>query len=461
MRHTEFDDLLVPYQDELLSNLAKFIAIDSVYDETTKDENNPFGKGVSEALNFIYELAIKDGFKATNYNNMVVEILLGEKEENVTILAHADVVPEGAGWSQEPFTLIENNGVLSARGVADDKGPLLAAYYAMKAIKDNNLLGDYQIRFIVGGNEESGSLWVEYYFNTLKKKQPTFGFSPDAEFPLIYAEKGIYTFKASGEIYLPEVISIKAGLAANSVIEECVLTLDKDSKFVEFLKDNTTFTYLSEIKDDVLVVTIKGVSAHGATPSLGKNAGVEALRLLALYLNDQKLIELFNKFLDLEGRGINAYCYSDYMECGSSMNVGIIEYENSNLSLVINYRYVDTCNIDKTKENIALAISPLKIITGGDSHLLFYEKTSTLVKTLLESYQEETGDYISKPMAIGGGTYAKEANNIIAFGSEFPGWNSNMHSIGESVKKSDLFKAASVYLRATLALGRKIDENKI
>jgi succinyl-diaminopimelate desuccinylase len=322
-------------------------------------------------------------------------------------------------------------------------------------------LGDYQIRFIVGGNEESGSLGVEYYFNTLKKKQPTFGFSPDAEFPLIYAEKGIYTFKAGGEVYLPEVISIKAGLAANSVIEECVLTLDKDSKFAEFLKDNTSFPYLSENKDDVLVVTIKGVSAHGATPSLGKNAGVEALRLLALYLNDQKLIELFNKFLDLEGRGLNAYCYSDNMECGSSMNVGIIEYENSNLNLVINYRYVDTCDINKTKENIALAISPLKIITGGDSHLLFYEKTSTLVKTLLESYQEETGDYISKPMAIGGGTYAKEANNIIAFGSEFPGWNSNMHSIGESVKKSDLFKAASVYLRATLALGRKIDENKI
>ena len=288
MNKTKFDELLVPYQDELIENLKKFVAIDSVYDESTKDENNPFGKGVSEALNFIYELAIKDGFTATNYKNMVVEILLGEQEENITVLAHADVVPEGEGWSHNPFEIKEENGILYGRGVADDKGPLLAAYYAMKAIKDNNLAGDYQIRFIVGGNEESGSLGVEYYFNTLNKKQPTFGFSPDAEFPLIYAEKGIYTFKSEGTISLPEVISINGGLAANSVIEKCIIKLEKNSNFVNYL-NNSTLPYEVKNFDEYVEVTIIGISAHGATPELGKNAGVETLRLLGEYLNSETL----------------------------------------------------------------------------------------------------------------------------------------------------------------------------
>ena len=458
MKNSKYDELLNPYRDTLLSTLKDFIAIDSVYDEETVSEEHPFGQGVSKALNFIADLAKKDGFTVTNYKNMVVEILCGEGDKNITILAHADVVPEGDGWDQDPFEIVDIDGVLTGRGVADDKGPLLASYYALKMLRDNNLLGNYKVRFIVGGNEESGSRGVEYYFGELGKEQPTFGFSPDAEFPLIYAEKGIYTFKCSGEIILPEIISIKGGLAANSVIEECVITTSIDSNFDKYLVNSTLPYFVKEI-EDVKEITIRGVSAHGASPHLGKNAGIEALKLIANYLEDDNLITLVNKFVDLEGKGINAYCYSESMECSSSMNVGIVEYENSILSLVVNYRYVDTCDIDKTKEDIKAEIIPLKIVSGGDSNLLFYEKDSDLVRILLNSYQEETGDYESKPMAIGGGTYAKACDNIIAFGSEFPGWNSKMHSIGEGMKKEHLFKAMAIYARAIIELGNKIDEN--
>ena len=82
-----------------------------------------------------------------------------------------------------------------------------------------------------------------------------------------------------------------------------------------------------------------------------------------------------------------------------------------------------------------------------------------MVSTLLKAYQEESGDTHAKPKAIGGGTYAKEANNIVAFGAEFPGWNSYMHSPGEQVKKADLFKSISIYAKAIIDLGKKLDEN--
>lgn len=458
MKNTKYDELLKPYREQLIDSLKKFVKINSVLDETTISPEHPFGKGVSEALEFINQLAIKDGFKTKNYGNKVVEILVGDYHENITILAHADVVPEGQGWDHDPFEIKEENNVLYGRGVADDKGPLLASYYALKALRDNGLLGKYQVRFIVGGNEESGSAGVEYYFNELKSKQPTYGFSPDAEFPLIFAEKGIYTFKASGEIKLDDVISIEGGLAPNSVIEKCFIKLHKNSKFASVL-NQCKYPYEIKETDDYIEVMIQGVSAHGATPQAGKNAGVEALRLLSIYTNNADLTSVTNCLFDLEGRGLDAYCYSDNMECGSSMNVGIIEYKENVLSLVINYRYVDTCNIVETKNKIKAKLIPLEIVSGGDSHLLFYEKESDLVRILLKSYQEETGDFESKPMAIGGGTYAKEAENIVAFGAEFPGWNSKMHSIGEGMKKDHLFKAMSIYARAIIELGKLIDEN--
>ena len=132
-----YQELVKPYQAQLMQSLKEFVAIDSVYDESTVDAQNPFGKGVSKALQCIENLARKDGFIVTNYDNKIVEILTNNEEKNIAILAHADVVPVGTGWPQDPFTVLEKDGTVYGRGVADDKGPLLSAYYGLKALRDN------------------------------------------------------------------------------------------------------------------------------------------------------------------------------------------------------------------------------------------------------------------------------------------------------------------------------------
>lgn len=455
MKQSIFPKLSERYQNLLIENLKKFVAINSVYDESTVDEENPFGVGVSKALQFIADLAKKDGFNVTNYNNKVVEILAGKGEKNITIMAHADVVPAGStGWKQDPFSVTEKRGVLCGRGVADDKGPLLAAYYAMRTIVDNHLQGDYQIRFLVGGNEESGSLGIEYYFKDLEKPQPTLGFSPDAEYPLIFAEKGIVNFEVKGEFAIPEVISIKGGVASNSVIEKCVVKMKKNDHFVSFLKDKKLDV---EVKMNLLdmEVTFIGKAAHGATPEEGVNAGMIALNTLAYYYEDKNLAHIVNCYNDLYGKGVNAYSESKDMG-KNSLNVGLLSYENNKFSMVVNFRHVDTANKDELLKNIKEASKPLTIEEMSVSPLLYYPQDSVLVATLLTAYQEETGDYKSAPKAIGGGTYAKEADNIVAFGMEFPGWNSMMHSPGESCKKEDLFKSIAIYARAINDLGKKL-----
>lgn len=443
------------YQKELIENLKKFVAINSVYDESTVSEENPFGKGVSDALNFIAELAKKDGFQVTNYNNKIVEILAGTGDKNITVLAHADVVPAGdTGWKQNPFEVTEKKGVLCGRGVADDKGPLLAAYYAMRLLVDNHLQGDYQIRFLVGGNEESGSAGVEYYFQELKKPQPNYGFSPDAEYPLIFAEKGITNFEVTGEFPIHDVISIHGGVASNSVIEKCVVKIKSNSPFIQYVKDKK-YNIVIDGDRQVTNITFIGKSAHGATPEEGINAGMIALDALGFYFEDKNLEKITSLFTDVYGGGCNAYVESDDMgKC--SLNVGLLDYEDNKFSMVVNYRYVDTTTSEKMIANITEASKPFGIKVLSTAPVLYYPKDSTLVSTLLSAYQEETGDYESKPKAIGGGTYAKELDNVVAFGMEFPGWNSQMHSPGECAKKEDLFKSISIYARAIFELGKKL-----
>ncbi len=451
-----YETITQHYREDLIENLKKFVAINSVYDETTANKSNPFGKGVSEALNFIAKLAQKDGFNVTNYANKVVEITCGEGK-NVTILAHADVVPAGTGWNQDPFEVVDHGDRLTGRGVADDKGPLLAAYYAMKAIRDNHMQGDYQIRFIVGGNEESGSAGVEYYFKTLKKPQPDFGFSPDAEYPLIFAEKGIINFEVKKKVICKHLHSIKGGVAANSVIEKCVVVLDSDDDFIKYVVDNHFDVDYEADDKDHYIVTFHGKAAHGATPEEGVNAGMLALKACAKYFTNKDLLDVYTKYSNMQGYGLEAYGISEEMG-HNTLNVGLINYEDNQFSMTVNFRYVDTCKPEQLKASIKSVSKPFAVEFLGESKLLYYPKDSVLVSTLLKVYQEEVGDNREEPKAIGGGTYAKEADNIVAFGMEFPGWNSYMHSPGEQVRKSDLFKSISIYARAIAELGKKLEK---
>ncbi len=455
MEKTKFyQELVKPYQEEMMKSLKEFIAIDSVYDEETRSEMDPFGKGVSKALQYIENLANKDGFIVKNYDNMVVEILTNDLEPNVTIMAHADVVPTGTGWPQDPFELTEKGDFLYARGVADDKGPLLSCYYGLKALRDNNLLGNYQVRFLVGGNEERGSACMEHYFQTLKKKQPTYGFSPDSAYPLTYAEKGIGGFLVKKDIDLPEVVSIKGGVASNSVIEKCEVLMKEDLNFIAYLNNNEVdFSYLA--KGEQMLLTFNGLAAHGSVPWMGKNAAMEAVKQLGNYYKNADLQLLYKLYSPLRGEGVNAAAHSEDMG-DNSLNVGLFSLENGKLEMVVNFRHVETVTSEQMMKNIIEASKPFEVVNGGFSPVLYYPKDHPLIKTLLRVYQEETGDLETPIIASGGGTYAKEADNVVAFGMEYPGHDPKMHGVNENTKKSYLFESMGIFAHAIIELGKLI-----
>ena len=210
-------------------------------------------------------------------------------------------------------------------------------------------------------------------------------------------------------------------------------------------------------RDDITTVTFIGKAAHGAQPELGVNAGLMALECLAGYTKDPKLTQIVKMYKALDGSGYK--CAGKSVDMGSnSSNVGLVSIKDGQLSLTVNFRYVDTCNANDLINNIKEANKGFTVKILSKAPLLYYPKDNKLIKTLLKAYRDETEDNKTEPLAIGGGTYAKEANNVVAFGMQFPGWESNMHSPGEAVRKEDLFKGMSVYARAIVELGNVLKE---
>ena len=342
------------------------------------------------------------------------------------------------------FEVVNKDGVLFARGVADDKGPLLSCYYGLKALKDNNLLGDYQVRFLVGGNEESGSRGVEYYFNDLKKPQPTLGFSPDSAYPLTYGEKGMYNYEVKSNLYSLYCFDFSE-----------LYQVEENRTFLETCVNQYEPNLITKILGDVLKVTCYGKAAHGSLPWEGDNAGINLVTILGEVLDSKELKKISELYTDTRGRGINAYYENEEMGT-NSMCVGILSYENNKFYMTVNFRYINNIDVKKMVKDINDANKDFEINVLSESKLLYYPLDSVLVSTLLRVYQEETGDYETKPLTSGGGTYAKEADNVIAFGAEYPGWDAHMHSPNESIKVDHLVESMGIFAKAIVELGKKL-----
>ena len=448
------------YQKQMIADLQKWIQINSVYDPATASKKEPFGKGPAAALEYIAKLAEKDGFKVDRCDGYATEITydVGAKE-SVLVLGHCDVVPLGEGWIHPALGGVVDNNVMYGRGTSDDKGPTLAAYYALKIIKDKKLPLKHNIKIVVGGNEETGSRCMHHYFHELKRPAPKYGFTPDADFPLIYGEKGIMGYVYSGKIHDSALESLKGGIVANAVPDKAVAVFRKVMNLGEAYQaylDKHGFkgVYENDVNGKT-VITMIGKAAHASTPEYGVNA----VTLLMKFIANQNVSEFCNHF------GPKLCCYYgrrlgidfDGPKMGYlTMNVGIGEYANDEYRLYLNIRYP----IDMDSKSIVRKLDAQKMHEGklwGDSEPLYLDPHSKMIETLYGIYQEISGDHETKPLTIGGGTYARETKNTVAYGMAFPtrlgNGSGNIHTIEEGLNLDDLWLGAEIYVNAIVALG--------
>lgn len=439
---------------ELAKTLLKdLISFKTVLDKFDENSSSPFGEENRKILNYLLAFAHEDGFDAKNVDNYAGHIEYGPKDakETLGVLAHLDVVPVNESlWDTPPFTGVEKDGKIFGRGALDDKGPLVASYIALKIIKDMNLDVSKKVRLIVGCDEESGSRCLAHYFS--KEEMPSSGFSPDANYPLIYGEKAHSQFDIVGSFKDSVVENFDCGIRYNIVPDKAQMTLNKDlsKEFVEFLNKNN---YKGEVNNNIYVA--HGKSAHAMSPNLGLNASF----ILAEFLNEYAPCEFsrfMTKYLTFSPFGKKLGIDVDTKEMGNlTLNVGFIKTEGRDFRIGLDSRipvdnYKDT--IVSKLETAFKDFSSLSLQNYDGQEIHFVNPNGNLVQTLLRVYQEQTGDTISKPMVIGGGTYAKFIDNCVAFGPEFPNKEAIIHAPNEYIEIEDLKKNILIYTNAIYEL---------
>ncbi|WP_373897902.1 dipeptidase PepV [Haloimpatiens sp. FM7315] len=460
-----FDNM--KFKDEFLEDLKEILRKKTV--KSKSSINAPFGQDVAEGLNCILDISKRYGFKAVNLNNYIgyAEYGDGEEEEYVGALGHIDVVPEGSGWSQDPFDPIIKDDRIYARGSLDDKGPIMCALYALKLLKESNIKLSKKVRIIFGTNEESGTEDIKYYLQN--EKPPVLCFTPDAYFPIVTSEKGILTFELvksfKEDIRDFTIEYIKGGKKSNIVPDYCEMKIVfKNNEVIEKQFNNEDlkkkYKVSTEIKDKNVVIKASGKSSHGSTPELGNNA----IRNLLMYLYD--VLKCENSFIDFLKAFSNIIGYDcigeklgiDYFDEESgklTVNLGIISGNNDEITMRFNVRYPVTADFENIISSIKekAEVNNLDFEMGNHNPPLHFDKNHRLIVLLKKAYEISTGK-TAELLSTSGGTYAKLMPNTVAFGPIFDKKYDLAHQKDEFIELSLLEKCIKIYARAIYELAK-------
>lgn len=460
-------------KENIIKSICDLIEIPSISEENS-NSNFPFGENCNKALEYTLNLGKELGFKTKNIDGYCGYIEFGEGTELVGIIGHLDVVPANIedGWTNDPFKSTIRDNKIFGRGTIDDKGPVIASLYAMKAVADTCSVSK-RVRLILGLNEEKSWKCINYYKE--HEEAPSIGFSPDANFPAIYAEKGILSISIS-KPFSPkefEILDLNCNNNALNVVPKyCSITLKcKNSKNWQ-KSENIEIISLEE---NTYKIVSTGVAAHAAHPELGKNAITNLLKYIieSFNSNSDESIEYLQKLSHLGvfeiespeflSRKDIAYatefheesCIQD--ESGSlTSNIGNIKFENGNLDIGINLRVPVHTALDDIilqYKKLIQFYENIKITVLSKQDPICVSKDSKLVKTLVNIYNEETGNNL-EAVAIGGGTYARAFPNFISYGANMPGDTDMCHQVDEFIDIDKLMQASYIYANAIYELSK-------
>lgn len=486
---TNYLDLIDEYREEMIKTLQELVAIRSV--ASAPEGDAPFGRGIQDAFEYMLNKAKSEGFEIENIDNYGGHIefggyvldeegeMVGTSDEIMGILGHLDVVPEGNDWDFEPYggELVDDK--VYGRGTIDDKGPTVAAFYAMKALKDAGVIPEKKVRLILGLDEETNWKGMEYYLKRVK--HPDFGFTPDGEFPAIHGEMGILIFdlakklskSAAGEKGVV-LRSMTGGNAPNMVADHARAVLKADSydaikeKLAEF-KSDTGYQISGKGIGKSFELTTLGISSHGAKPESGLNA----ISILMKFLGELSLAnEDVRDFIDFYNSHIGFELHGESLGCGMEdepsgkliLNVGKVNIDDESASLTVNIRYPVTMNDEQVYDSMLPVVNQynLGIVKTKNQEPIYMSKDGEMIRILMDVYRKHTGDADSQPIVIGGGTYARSIKNAVAFGAVFPGEPELAHQKNEFISVENLMKCTRIFADAIFELaGGQLGKEKI
>ena len=460
--------------EEEMACLGKLISYRSVAEgPDAKDEdgnyiyNNPdapFGQAVQDVFECALKMGEDMGFTPKNVDNYGGHLeMAGTGDKVMGIVGHLDVVPEGDFWDTDPYEMVEKDGLLYGRGVNDDKGPVVAALYAMKAIKEAGFEPHTATRLIFGLDEETNWYGMRYYL--AHETAPDFGFTPDGIFPVINGEKGFAVMElekdfgpAGGEGL--KLVSIKGGSAPNMVADtaKAFLKAADDMEYENILgmaaarKAGGDMDITAEKKDGGVELFVKGKAAHGANPELGVNAISQLMDFLSVFKFDNEgvndVLAFYKDHIGYEVAGERlGIGFEDEISGKMVVNVGLIEGGEDSVKITLCIRTPISTTHDELYDGIAGVVEPagFKLTEQRYEKPLYMPADHPMIKTMVEIYQSVSGDLVTQPRLIAGATYARAFDNLVAFGAFFPGTTDTAHQANEYFSVEDFYKTTLIY----------------
>lgn len=444
----KIEEFIAANRAPLVADIGRLIAVRSV--EGQPQPGAPFGEGPRKALETALQIGAEMGFKPQPGDNYVGWVELpGTQPGHIATITHVDVVPEGDGWTGDPYTMREREGYLLGRGVADDKGPSVLCLYLAKFFKELGMPLRYGLRVLLGTAEETGMQDIRYYLE--HNPQPLFCFSPDSDFPVSYGEKGHLTGTFTAPKTAGNLVEFAGGVANNVI----------PSRATCLVKANAAALQATErvsVKEENGMVRLEaeGIGGHASTPQ----GSINAIALLVNYLLEHNLLtgeELpFMQFLSrlhgsTAGSGVNIACQDDIF--GELTIIGgVISLKEGQLRQQIDIRFPTAA----TGDTLATALAAQAAKAGAAFHMdsavepFHIPEDSPVVQTLLGVYNEVTGKS-KKAYTMGGGTYARCFKNAASFGpdepdEEKPAFAGPMHGADEAVSINSLLEALKIYI---------------
>lgn len=463
----ELKEYIDKHFNETLDGISRIIKMKTVKEEKSGDA--PFGENLKNALNEVLEIAKSLGFKTKNLDNYVGYAEIGSGDEYIGILGHIDVVPEGdiSKWSVDPYSATIKDNLMISRGAIDNKGPIISALYAVKAVVETNPSFNKRMRVIFGTNEESGDEDIKHYL--MKEKAPKYAFTPDGRFPVIFSEKGIYTFSFREKIEWDksDIINIEAGSRSNVIPEKAVAVLKNRSvaeieNKIKELEGISSCTFKCVNTGDKVEIVANGRAGHASSPEKGINAILGMYLLLDRIIDENDSMKNFVHFMSqyvgetTDGKLLEIE--SENKETGNlTISAGITKIVDRDIYVKFNVRYpISTCKqiLDEILDKVARD-NGIIFVQENYNPPLYFPKDSVLVSSLQKVYKEVTGRD-EEPAALGGGTYAKLMPNTVAFGPNFREFKGNAHSPDECMDINMLKTGMEIYGKAILELGKYI-----
>ncbi len=459
----------------ILDDLAEIIAIPSVY--TTPEPHAPYGKPCRAALDWFVSKARGYGLKADIIADACAYAETGEGKECIGILAHLDVVPVGNGWATDPFKMVEENGKVYGRGVGDDKGSAVVCLHVLKTLAEQKKKLKRRVRLIVGTDEERGSSCIRAYLKN-GGEVPVMSFVPDSEFPIINSEKGIthIVFKFEDKALTNNVSYIDGAACANAVPDKSSIKIVKDSPLYNavckacggkptsdlfktaplaehIVSSGNGFSDYEIVNAGDITLTALGTAEHASTPEKGDNALWKTLGILAALngaIGSKYIESIYNNMCTVLATEKLGIYVNDEKSGDTTMCMSQAWIDGDTLCIMTDYRLPLGQTAEDVKNAVCAKLGCTAEITSYAKNL-YIPEDAPLIKTLLGIYRRLTGD-MTPPIKSGGGTYARELPNAVAFGCTPLDIDINMHRADENFPVAQLVKNYEIYLAAASEL---------